>query len=135
MNDFTILHLSDLHINTAGKALSLLLENLLKDIESEMKFSEHILIVVTGDIINQANYKNSESAVEFFRRLKHILGDKVGHLYIVPGNHDKVRNFMDKQILYEYMENEKKFYPDIWKYMRMAFDEYTEIILSQSVGL
>jgi len=33
MNDFTILHLSDLHINREGKQLSVLMENLLKDAE------------------------------------------------------------------------------------------------------
>lgn len=33
MNDFTILHLSDLHINREGKKLSILHENLLRDIE------------------------------------------------------------------------------------------------------
>lgn len=36
MNDFTILHLSDLHINQKGKRLSLLMENLLIDIKNEI---------------------------------------------------------------------------------------------------
>ena len=128
MNDFTILHLSDLHINSSGKTLSLLLENLLKDIENEMELSENILIVVTGDIIDQANYDNYENAVEFFRKLKSILDDKVRHIYIVPGNHDKVRNFMDRKILSEYTGNEDYFYSKIWKYLRMGFDDYTEML-------
>ena len=128
MNDFTILHLSDLHINSKGKTISLLLRNLLDDIKSEMRYSDKILVVVTGDIINEAKYENRESVIEFFRKLKEILKGKICHLYIVPGNHDKVRNIMDKQILYEYTGNENDFYPNIWKYMRMAFDEYTEMI-------
>lgn len=128
MNDFTILHLSDLHIDSKGKSISLLLRNLLDDIKKEMEFSEHIIIVVTGDIINQANYESRESAVEFFRRLKEKLGDKVKQIYIVPGNHDKIRNRMDKEMMEKYTGDESDFYPDLWKYMRMGFDEYTDMI-------
>ena len=40
MNDFTILHLSDLHISQEGSLLSLLMENLLKDIKKEMELVE-----------------------------------------------------------------------------------------------
>ena len=36
MNDFMILHLSDLHINQKGERLSLLMENLLIDIKNEI---------------------------------------------------------------------------------------------------
>ena len=36
MNDFTILHLSDLHINKTGEKLPILFNNLLKDIKKEM---------------------------------------------------------------------------------------------------
>ena len=50
MNDFTILHLSDLHINQIGERLSLLMENLLIDIKNEMKFVDNIIIVITGDL-------------------------------------------------------------------------------------
>lgn len=136
MNDFTILHLSDLHINSTGKKLSLLMENLLKDIESEMRFSEHILIMVTGDIVNQAQYKYKENVLEFFRRLKQILGNRVEHIYIVPGNHDRKRNILDNKILDEQVwksvgkETLKDidFYPDFWKYIRMSFDEYTDLV-------
>ena len=52
MNDFTILHLSDLHINQKGERLSLLMENLLIDIKNEMKFVDNIIIVVTGDLVH-----------------------------------------------------------------------------------
>lgn len=128
MNDFTILHLSDLHISSSSRNLSKLMENLLIDIEKEMSLSENILIVVTGDIINQANYKNREAAIEFFRRLKKILKAKVCHIYIVPGNHDKMRNYMDKQIVQGYVEEDDKFYSDIWKYFKMGFDEYTKMV-------
>lgn len=50
MNDFTILHLSDLHINQTDGRLSLLMKNLLIDIEKEMQLVDNIIIVVTGDL-------------------------------------------------------------------------------------
>lgn len=56
MNDFTILHLSDLHIEPIRKK-NILMENLLKDIADEMKYSNDILVVVTGDIVNKSNYE------------------------------------------------------------------------------
>ena len=57
MNDFTILHLSDLHINQESERLSLLMENLLNDIKEEMKLVDDIIIVVTGDLVHKGNYK------------------------------------------------------------------------------
>lgn len=40
MNDFTVLHLSDLHIDNTDGDLSVLLENLLKDIIMRIKRSK-----------------------------------------------------------------------------------------------
>lgn len=56
MNDFTILHLSDLHINQKGERLSILMENLLIDIKQEMELVDNIIVVVTGDIVHKENY-------------------------------------------------------------------------------
>lgn len=55
MNDFTILHLSDLHINGTGKGLTPLLKNLLSDIKEELKPVDNVILVITGDIIDKAN--------------------------------------------------------------------------------
>lgn len=63
MNDFTILHLSDLHINQEGERLSLLMDNLLIDIEQEMELVDDIIVVVTGDIVHRGNYKYRENAI------------------------------------------------------------------------
>lgn len=76
MNDLTILYLSDLHIDEAKGRPNILLENLLNDICFEMKYSENILIVVTGDLANQANYKNKSHVISFFRKLKKYLANK-----------------------------------------------------------
>lgn len=134
MNDFTVLHLSDLHIDLPGKQLSILMENLLNDIEKEMRFSDNILIVVTGDIVNQAQYENRDNVLEFFRKLRNRLGkERVKHIYIVPGNHDRKRNILDERILDGQSEEKlvldkpQDFYPQLWKYIRMSFDEYNEL--------
>lgn len=129
MNDLTVLHLSDLHIDDSGIRKSLLLKNLLLDIETEMQYSHNIVIVVTGDLVNRANYKNEAEILEFFKQLHEILGDKVKHIYIVPGNHDKMRSDMDQMIIEEmdYINtgsvNEKT-----WKYIRVAFEEHRSLI-------
>mgnify|MGYP005763092579 CR=1 FL=1 len=129
MNDFTILHLSDLHIDREGKKLSILHENLLRDIQQEMAVSENIIVVVTGDIINKAEYKYRNNAINFFEKLHGILRDKIKGLYIVPGNHDKIRNIMDESIVAKYdmlkRENKKQeFYQQYWKHLKMAFYDH-----------
>lgn len=129
MNDLTVLHLSDLHIDDTGIKRSLLLKNLLKDIESEMQYSDNIIIVVTGDLVNRANYKNQNEIIEFFEKLKKILGTRVKHIYIVPGNHDKVRSDLDKMVLegLDYMGEE---FEDerMWRYIRVAFEEHRALV-------
>ncbi|MEJ8787486.1 metallophosphoesterase [Dorea sp. ICN-14282] len=67
MNDFTILHLSDFHINKSGEKLPLLLDNLLLDIEQEMRVVNNI-IIVTGDLVHKGNYQSKESVLTFFKK-------------------------------------------------------------------
>lgn len=131
MNDFTILHLSDLHINQKGERLSLLMENLLIDIKNEMKLVDNIIIVVTGDLVHRGNYEYKDSVIYFFTKLKESLGKKIKDIYIVPGNHDKVRNSIDKKILLEYEEyssDPEKFYKNYWKYFLVSFADYQELV-------
>lgn len=131
MNDFTILHLSDLHINQEGERLSLLMENLLIDIKQEMELVDDIIVVVTGDIVHRGNYKYKENAIAFFKKLKEILKEKIKDIYIVPGNHDKVRNPIDAKIIQEYdFENKSAdpFYENYWKYILVSFSEYQSLV-------
>ena len=131
MNDFTILHLSDLHINQEGERLSLIMDNLLIDIEQEMKLVDDIIIVVTGDIVHRGNYKYRENAIVFFKKLKKILRNKIKDIYIVPGNHDKIRNPVDAKILQEYDSSDKfadAFYKNYWKYFLVSFSEYQSLV-------
>ena len=93
MNDLTILHLSDLHISwSVEESMPTLHRNLLHDIKNQEKFlSEPIIVVITGDIVNEGDYsENSRKAViRFFETLYDILKGKVKDIIIVPGNHDK----------------------------------------------
>ena len=92
MNDFTILHLSDLHFNKKGKQLPDLMVNLLSDIKEQLKYINNLIIVVTGDLVHRGNYEYKNSVLTFFEKLSDIVGSKAKDIYIIPGNHDKVRN-------------------------------------------
>lgn len=128
MDDLTVLHLSDLHVDDTGIRKNLLLNNLLIDIENEMQYSNNIIIVVTGDLVNKANYKNKKEIIEFFKKLRDVLDEKVKHIYIVPGNHDKVRSEIDEAILFS-MEKDISMADELkWRYFRVAFEEYNNLV-------
>lgn len=123
-----MLHLSDLHVDDTGIKKSLLLDNLLEDIKSEMRYSDNIVIAVTGDLVNRANYKNEKEIIDFFLQVKQILGAKVKHIYIVPGNHDKVRSDMDLMLLDSIDCLEKVANERTWRYIRVAFEEHRNLV-------
>lgn len=99
MDDFTILHLSDLHINKTDGNLPPLMDRLLNDIKEQSEYCENIIIVVTGDLVHHGNYAYKNSVLKFFDRLHKILSVKVKDIFIIPGNHDKERSILDKDIL------------------------------------
>jgi len=98
MNDLSIIHLSDLHIDSNNTSYSRLLKKLISDIETEAKNlkDSSAIVVVTGDIIHQGiqyskNQNAYNNALSFFKDLYSVIKDKVVGIYIVPGNHDKHR--------------------------------------------
>jgi len=154
MNDLTILHLSDLHIDGSSTSYSRLLGQLILDIKSEVKHIKEnsLLLVVTGDIIHQGplyskNPNAFNNAIKFFSLLHKVLANKVVGIYIVPGNHDKHRtdnnSFLipayrtmptsttDKNGKSQYVFNEN-FYKNFWKFHLETYDQkngtgYTEL--------
>ena len=82
MNDFTILHLSDLHFNKKGKQLPDLMVNLLSDIKEQLKYINNLIIVVTGDLVHRGNYEYKNSVLTFFEKLSEIVGNKAKDIYI-----------------------------------------------------
>lgn len=97
MNDFTILHLSDLHIDNTEGDYSRILHNLIKDVGdqlAQLNIPNNTLIVcVTGDVFHKGNTQQNEyeGALKFFRDLRNTIGDKCAGIFIVPGNHDHSR--------------------------------------------
>ena len=80
MNDITILHLSDLHIDNTSKTYSKLLKNLIFDIKTELGFikDKSLVVVVTGDILHKAPQFSKDStaftnAEKFFSDLYAVL--------------------------------------------------------------
>ncbi|MCH5325469.1 MAG: metallophosphoesterase [Eubacterium sp.] len=144
MNDLTILHLSDLHIDSSGPSYSRLLKKLISDIANEIKHTKDksLLLVVTGDIIHQGpEFSKSpnafNNAVNFFSDLYQILKTKVVGIYIVPGNHDKRRTEDNRFLVPAYRampttiadKNGKKrnafdenFYNNFWKFHLESYD-------------
>lgn len=136
MNNFTILHLSDLHFDLRIKTMLNLHRNLLEDIRKEMKLSKEIIIVLSGDLCNMGFFKNSEVVEDFFNKLKEILGDRVKDVIIVPGNHDKklkndVQKYKNSYINYDILQK-----PDLldnnwksheWKFFKSCFKDYIKL--------
>lgn len=116
MNDLMILHLSDLHIDGTGRCYSKLLKNLINDIkeQKESYADGKVVVVITGDIINQGNKSAINNAKKFLKDLRDVLADKVIGLYIVPGNHDKFRTDSNKILIpaYRYLVDNTISYND-----------------------
>lgn len=125
MNDFTILHLSDLHINREDGQLSAMFKYLLYDINNELKDIDNIIVIVTGDIVNKGNYKAKASVLTFFKGLHNILNERCKKIYIVPGNHDKVRSTLDSNLISCLKYDES--YDNKWKHILIGFSEYTSL--------
>ena len=97
--DIYVLHLSDLHIEAkANGSYSNSLGSLIDDLEVQLKNVAELILVISGDIINKGTYNNEniEATKDFFLKLKEILGNRVIDVQIVPGNHDKQRNKINK---------------------------------------
>ena len=118
--DISILHLSDLHIVNKNGTYSEVLEHLVTDIKMQCSFLNHIILVITGDIINKADYskENKEITINFFKELQNAIGRKIVGVEIAPGNHDKEQSIINKSLVEEkyYGESDNFWCREIWKY-------------------
>ena len=103
--DIYILHLSDLHIRNENKGngpevfYSTALRRLIEDISKQIENKENVIIVISGDVIDQGNYsKNKPAAIKFFQALRTHTDKKIRDIIIVPGNHDKCRDSVNSLI-------------------------------------
>ena len=80
-----IIHMSDLHVGYGDfdERFGTVCNNLLTQRGNQA--SDHV-IVITGDLVDDANDSDSYSKVK--RRLEHLRGAGFRHILVVPGNHD-----------------------------------------------
>ena len=135
MEDLVVLHLSDLHIDGSSKKYSNILRGLLADIEKEIVSipDERMVVVVTGDVINQGDRGAVNVAIQFFEDLYRIVHDKVVAIYVVPGNHDKFRTEENRFLIPLYrtignnrslgLQFDSKFADMFWKYQEATYGE------------
>lgn len=142
MNDLTILHLSDLHIDGQA-AYPEILKNLLVHIKEEIATTREktLVVAVTGDIIDKGNKAAIDNAKKFFEDLKKTLGNKVAGIVLVPGNHDIFRSNSCKFIIpacrtfavqkeYEFGNT---FYDTFWKNIQEAYESSGYMELSKYI--
>lgn len=129
--DISILHLSDLHIIDKNGTYSEILGNLINDIKEQCLHYKHIILVITGDIINKATYtdKNQEIVLSFFSTLKKEIGDKIVGVEITPGNHDKEQHEINKALVNNYRKSENITNINIteWDYFLVSYKKYLNL--------
>jgi 3',5'-cyclic AMP phosphodiesterase CpdA len=142
MAEFSIVHLSDLHIE--GSVLSPSLEKLIESVKKQTEKLKSVILVITGDIIHQGKYKENANkssnnvnkvAFDFFVKLEKAMnGDeslpepwkhrRVIDVQIVAGNHDKFLEFGPGNNIYnEFMGNESD-----WKAAEELFNDFKNLV-------
>lgn len=139
-SDFYILHLSDLHIKNTGSrkgngsTYSNSLDKLITDIVQQTDKINNLIIVISGDIIDQGKYEqHKDAAIKFFKKLRMQLGDKNYKLVIVPGNHDKIRSNVNSLISRSHMEVDLKLEnnehcEEEWQVYKDSYKGYFELV-------
>ena len=129
--DISILHLSDLHIINKNGDYSEILKNLIDDIYEQSIYLKHIVLVITGDIIDKAEYteENIKVAKKFFSDLYNKIGGKVAGVQISPGNHDKEHNEIIKSVIENDRESGdiKNIEDKSWQYYLVQYSSYLDL--------
>jgi len=128
----SILHLSDLHIVNKNGTYSEVLGNLIEDIGKQCQYLQHIIIVITGDIIDKAEFSlgNIEVVIKFFTALNEKIGDKVIGVQVTPGNHDKEQHKFNKQLVDIKRQSDitEKIEKSDWQYYLVSYKKYIELV-------
>lgn len=134
MKSFSIIHLSDIHVDTnEDPNIALVREGLVEDIvELKDKFKLDIdAIVVSGDIINKGKSNSfilGKSIIELLMEKLQLDRDKV---VFVPGNHDIPRDSEVSTLLDNLSDTKTDdigFLGKSWKYYKMRFEEYDKFV-------
>lgn len=130
-----ILHLSDLHIRNEGKRkayYSNALKKLIEDINEQTKHLTNLVLVISGDIIDQGDYATHAAAAKlFFEDLNKKIKDRVYDIIVVPGNHDKHRDPINTLISIAHIKNglnkDSSSAEVEWKKQLEAYQEYFDL--------
>ena len=139
MKEFSILHLSDLHIDN-GKKLADIYTNLIIDFKKQQEEYnlKNTLVVITGDIVNKGSMEAfGKDAKTFIETLNNKLGlssvESTPSILLVPGNHDIQRDPYVKIIL-DAINNKNNsidfkkddFYPKRWNFIKTPFENFSK---------
>ena len=135
MRKFSVLHLSDLHIQKIRSTYPVTLSRLITDVKEETANIDSLILIVTGDIIDKADFdESSDVAIAFFDDLCNKLKGKIKRIFFTPGNHDKKR-LENPSLMRRYFEGKayedlyNKFDKGDWKNLfSHSFDNYIELI-------
>lgn len=98
-NNLKWLHISDIHYEYENYSTKKMRDNLLKEIDDEVKSNNKFdFIVLTGDIA----YKGSSYSTQvkkFINELINLSGIEKENLFIVPGNHDLKRSQVRERLI------------------------------------
>jgi predicted MPP superfamily phosphohydrolase len=99
-DDFTWLHISDLHYDLdkdAGLERRRVEEAFFRDVKRHLSSGTVFdRIVVTGDVAQAGKEQQYSLAARFFETLLEITDVRPAHLHLVPGNHDVDRSEIDE---------------------------------------
>ncbi|MCP4698361.1 MAG: SUMF1/EgtB/PvdO family nonheme iron enzyme, partial [Gammaproteobacteria bacterium] len=85
--DFSILHLSDIHLGTKEEAQKYRVQ-LETDLKKELKIKRLDYLVISGDIADKSVESEYEAALELVNGLMARFGLNSERVIVVPGNHD-----------------------------------------------
>lgn len=109
INNFTLLHLSDIHYDNDKKVVcSTLIDNILRDIKNlDNKYKLNIkFVLLTGDLVNWGGQNNlfNEAYENIISPLLKVL-ELTDHEFIyIPGNHELDRNAVDLDFQKSFVE-------------------------------
>ncbi len=113
MNKFSILNLSDLHLDNKDQEFqSRILSEFAEELNKLLKKGDHIkwkpeYIVLPGDIINKGDTDNYDNAKNILLDFCEKIDVPPQHMIMVPGNHDKKKGSI--KTISQYQELIKKF--------------------------
>ncbi|HUT57907.1 MAG TPA: metallophosphoesterase [Phycisphaerae bacterium] len=88
MREFTVVHVSDLHMTAHGDAKCDVLASSIENQFATGYYPAPRLLVVTGDVVSSPTVSSLKRAARVLECLRHRLSD---HVLVVPGNHDAKR--------------------------------------------